>query len=74
MTYSRSHLSQLFAELQTAGLNPVHAAMAQNIIENRIRGELPYTARHFEDIITKIQRTSPELVDRVKKVFKNAGA
>ena len=74
MTYSRSHLSQLFAELQTAGLNQVHAAMAQNIIENRIRGDLPYTARHLEDIITKIQRTSPELVDRVKKVFKNAGA
>ena len=74
MTYSRSHLSQQFAELQTAGLNPVHAAMAQNIIENRIRGDLPYTARHLEDIITKIQRTSPELVDRVKKVFKNAGA
>lgn len=74
MTYSTTHLDQQFAELQTAGLNQVHAAMAKNIIINRIRGDLPYTARHFEDIIKKIQRTSPELVDRVKRIFKNAGA
>lgn len=74
MTYSTIHLDQQFAELQTAGLNQVHAAMAKNIIQYRIRGELPYTATHLEDIITKIQMTSPEVIDRVKRIFKNAGA
>ena len=74
MTYSTTHIDQQFAELKTAGLHPIHAAMAKNIIINRIRGDLPYTARHFEEIITKIQRTSPELVVRVKRIFKNAGA
>lgn len=74
MTYSRTHLDQQFAELQTAGLNQVHAAMAKNIIINRIRGDMPFTALHFEDIISKIQITSPQLVDRVKLIFKNAGA
>lgn len=74
MTYSYSHIDEQFAELQKAGLNPTHAAMAKGIIINRIRGDMPYTAKHLEDIIKKIQMTSPELVDRVKKVFKNAGA
>ncbi len=74
MTYSTTHLDQQFAELQTAGLHPIHAAMAKNIIINRIRGEMPYTAKHLEDILKKIQRTSPDLVDRVKKIFKNSGA
>ena len=74
MTYSTAHLDQQFAELQTAGLNKTHVAMAKGIIINRIRGDMPYTAKHLEDIIKKIQRTSPELVDRVKKIFKNAGA
>ena len=74
MIHARTHIDQVFAELQTAGLNPVHAAMAQNIIEYRIRGPLTYSARHIEYIITKIQMTSPDLVDRVKRIFKNAGA
>lgn len=74
MTTSRTHLDQIFAELQTDGLSPVHAAMSQNIIENRIRGNLPYTARHLEAILSKIERSTPDLVDRVKRIFKNAGA
>ena len=74
MTYSTINLDQQFAYLQTEGLNQVHAAMAKNMILYRIRGELPYTATNLEDILTKIQRTSPGLVYRVKKIFKNAGA
>lgn len=74
MTYSTIHLDQQFVYLQTAGLNQVHAAMAKNMILYRIRGELPYTATYLEDILTKIQMTSPELIDEVKLIFKNAGA
>ncbi len=74
MTYSSAHLDQQFAELQTAGLNKTHVAMAKNIIINRIRGPLPFEAQHLEDIIGKIRMETPGLVDRVKKIFKNAGA
>ena len=74
MTYSQSHIDKQFAELQTDGLNQVHAAMAKNIILNRIRGDMPYTARHLEEILAKIQKTSPDMVDQVKRIFKNAGA
>ena len=74
MKRATTNLDQQFSELQTAGLHPVHVAMAKNIIENRIRGPLPFEAQHLEGIIGKIRMETPELVDRVKKIFKNAGA
>lgn len=71
---TRSHTADLLRELQADGLAETHAVMAQNLIENRIKGDMPYTAKDLEKIITRIKSSSPALVDRVKMIFKRAGA
>lgn len=73
MTHPRTHIDQVFADLQTAGLNQVHAAMAQNIIDYRIRGPLPYEDHYKVDLLNRITISSPEMAARVERVFKNVG-
>ena len=71
--YTQTHLQQVFAELESNGLNPVHSAMAHNIIEFRIRGPLPYLPSHKAEILSRIRQVTPGMVSEVEKVFKNVG-
>jgi hypothetical protein len=73
MKHPRTHTDQVFAELQTAGLNPVHAAMAQNIIDYRIRGPLPYEDHYKTELLNRITISSPDMAARVEMVFRNVG-
>ncbi len=69
----RTHLDDVFEDLQKQGLNQVHATMAQNIIDFRIRGNLPYTEKHKTDILARIEAATPDMVAPVAKIFKNVG-
>lgn len=69
----RTHIDDVFAALETNGLNQVHSAMAQNIIEFRVRGEMPYHNYHKDDLLERIRQVTPGMVEQVNRVFKNLG-
>lgn len=71
--YAQTHLQQVFADLERQGLNEVHAAMAHNIIEYRIRGPLEYETTHKTDVLQRISMHTPHLVGAVELIFKNVG-
>lgn len=50
--YAQTHLQQVFNDLERAGLNPVHSAMAHNIIQYRVRGDMEYLPSHKIEILT----------------------
>ena len=70
----QSHIKVLFHELEQEGLSPTHSAIAHNIIEYRVRGNLPYHPHHKAEILERIRLATPELVENVERIFKNAGA
>jgi len=70
---TRNYMDQVFAELQTQGLSPTHAAMGQNIVEYRIRGSLPYHNYHKTELLERIRQVTPDMVGKVEQVFKNLG-
>ena len=72
--YAQDHIDQTFAKLENEGLSPTHSAMAQNIIRFRVRGNLPYLPSHKTEILQRIRLATPGMVEKVERVFKNAGA
>lgn len=72
-TSKKTYLDDVFGELETAGLNPTLSAMAQNIIDFRIRGPLPYEDFHKWEILQRIKNVNPGMVEAVARVFQNAG-
>jgi len=69
MRYSQTHLQEVFADLERQGLSPTHSAMAHNIIQFRIRGNLPYLPKHKAEILKRIKSVTPGLVAKVEKVL-----